>query len=312
MSFATFRRTKGNKKKRPTVSKRLGIEILEGRLLPSSIWGSSVIPATPAVNDSNAVELGVKFRSDVAGYVTGLEFYKGAGNIGTHVGHLWTKSGSLLASAQFTGETATGWEIVSFASPVAIVANTTYVASYYAPFGHYAYNGGYFATAGVDNAPLHALADGVDGHNGLSRYVVGGGFPTDSNNSPNYWVDVVFNTTPSDPTLPTVVPGQPASNAISVDPGLSVTAIFNKSVVASSIVFTLSDPNNNPVPASITYDDSTHTATLVPSALLSNLVTYTATVGAAQDKYGNQLASTVQWSFTTGSPALLGQWSQVI
>ena len=38
----------------------------------------------------SAVELGVKFRSDVAGYITGIRFYKGAGNTGTHVGHLWT------------------------------------------------------------------------------------------------------------------------------------------------------------------------------------------------------------------------------
>ena len=32
----------------------------------------------------------MKFRSDVAGQVTALRFYKGSGNTGTHVGHLWT------------------------------------------------------------------------------------------------------------------------------------------------------------------------------------------------------------------------------
>jgi hypothetical protein len=34
------------------------------------------------------VELGVKFTSDVDGQVTGIRFYKGSGNSGTHVGNL--------------------------------------------------------------------------------------------------------------------------------------------------------------------------------------------------------------------------------
>jgi hypothetical protein len=45
----------------------------------------------------------------------------------------------------------------------------------------------------VDNGPLHALANGVSGGNAVFRYGAGGGFPTDSYNSGNYWVDVVFN-----------------------------------------------------------------------------------------------------------------------
>ncbi len=51
-----------------------------------------------------------------------------------------------------------------------ITAGTVYVASYFAPAGHYAGDGGYFATAGVDKAPLHALRDGVSGGNGVYRY----------------------------------------------------------------------------------------------------------------------------------------------
>ena len=39
----------------------------------------------------SAVELGVKFRTDVAGSITGVRFYKGSQNTGTHVGHLWTR-----------------------------------------------------------------------------------------------------------------------------------------------------------------------------------------------------------------------------
>ena len=96
--------------------------------------------ATPAVVDSQdtgAVELGVKFRSDVAGSVTGVRFYKAAANTGTHTGSLWSASGTRLAQATFTGESATGWQTATFDTPVAITAGTTYVASYHAPSGRY-------------------------------------------------------------------------------------------------------------------------------------------------------------------------------
>ena len=84
------------------------------------------------------VELGVKFRADVSGFITGVRFYKGAGNTGTHIGSLWTSGGTLLAQATFSNETASGWQQVNFGAPVAVTANTVYVASYFAPNGGYA------------------------------------------------------------------------------------------------------------------------------------------------------------------------------
>ena len=48
--------------------------------------------------DGSAVELGVKFRTSSNGFITGIRFYKGANNTGTHVGHLWTRTGTLLAT----------------------------------------------------------------------------------------------------------------------------------------------------------------------------------------------------------------------
>ena len=141
--------------------------------------------------DSSAVELGVRFRADMNGHVTGVRFYKGATNTGTHVGSLWTNTGTLLATATFIGETASGWQQVAFSTPVAITANTTYVVSYHTNTGNYGFDGAYFASAGVDNAPLHALATGVDGANGVYLYGASA-FPTSSFNATNYWVDVVF------------------------------------------------------------------------------------------------------------------------
>src|SRR4029079_10379869 len=103
--------------------------------------------------------------------------YKNIANTGTHVGELRTGSGTLLldingnpASATFTGESATGWQEVRFAAPVAIAANTTYVVSYHAPNGHYSATRRYFKDAGVDPPPLHALAERVDGSNGLRAF----------------------------------------------------------------------------------------------------------------------------------------------
>src|SRR5208337_2740890 len=126
------------------------------------------VPGTPWHNDSRGT-LGVKFRSDVSGNITGIRFYKGEGNNGTHIGLLYSASGTLLAQAVFSGETASGCQQVSFSTAVGIAANTVYVAAYFSTTG-FAYDAGYFTSTGVDNAPLHALESGVDGSNGVYAY----------------------------------------------------------------------------------------------------------------------------------------------
>ncbi len=157
-------------------------------------FDASATPQLLAANDPNGVELGVKFSVDFDGYIAGIRFYKGAGNTGLHTGNLWTQSGTLLASATFTNETATGWQQVDFATPVAVTAGTVYVASYHAPNGYYSANSGYFADTGVDSGPVNLLQDGVSGGNGVYVYNSTSSFPSSSYNSSNYWVDVVFGT----------------------------------------------------------------------------------------------------------------------
>jgi len=76
---------------------------------------------------------------------------------------------------------------------VAVTAGTVYVASYFAPAGGYAADGGGLST-GVDSGLLHALADGVSGGNGVFAYSASSTFPTNSYQASNYWVDVVFRT----------------------------------------------------------------------------------------------------------------------
>jgi hypothetical protein len=154
-----------------------------------SIFGLRT-PATVDSGDTGSVNLGVKFTSDLAGSITGIRFYKAQANTGTHVGTLWSETGQLLGQGTFSGESASGWQTVTFATPVAIAANTTYVASYLAPRGHYAVDAAGLAF-GADSPPLHAVANSTS-RNGVFAYSPLTAFPTSSFNAGNYWVDVLF------------------------------------------------------------------------------------------------------------------------
>jgi hypothetical protein len=136
------------------------------------------------------VVLGVKFGSTVAGKVRGVRFYKAPGNTGTHMVGLWSSSGTLLASATATSETASGWQEVSFPSPVSIAANTLYVAAYLAPKGHYSATPQAFSSA-ITNGSLVGLATGTS-VNGVYSYRSTLSFPVSSYQATNYWVDVMF------------------------------------------------------------------------------------------------------------------------
>jgi len=164
---------------------------------PCTIWSSNTVPTVVDSGAGAGVELGVKFTAGMNGTISGIRFYKSSANTGTHIGNLWSIGGSLLASATFTGETASGWQEVTFSSPVAITANTVYVASYYTNVSHFSFDLNAFATVGVDNPPLHALANGVSGGDGVYLYSSTSAFPTNTYNAANYWVDVVFQ--PSTP-----------------------------------------------------------------------------------------------------------------
>jgi hypothetical protein len=169
---------------------------------PCSLWGPNVTPATADAGDPSAVEVGVKFKSDTFGSITGVRFYKSAGNTGTHTGSLWTTDGQRLAQATFSGETATGWQTVTFPTPVQVQPGTTYVASYHAPNGHYAATADYFWRAPapgpnggaiVDSNPLHAITNTATTINGLYSYSSTSTFPVNAWSASNYWVDVVFS-----------------------------------------------------------------------------------------------------------------------
>ena len=188
-----------------------------------SIWPSTAKPTTVTDSDTGSVEIGVKFYSDVSGFITGLRFYKGITNTGTHVADLWTSSGTLLATATFTSETGSGWQQVNFTSPVAITAGTTYVASYHTNVGHYADDQNYFASQ-YNSGSLHVPVNG-----GVYAYGGAGSFPTQVWNASNYWVDIVLSPGGSPSAQPALSGGPsaaPMGAALSSAPSsLAVTGI---------------------------------------------------------------------------------------
>ena len=275
----------------------------------ASLWPTSAVPAVASVTESSAVELGVKFRSAVDGYVTGIRFYKGTNNLGAHVGRLWSAQGELLGSASFIGETATGWQEQAFGAPVAITSNTTYVASYAAPQGGYSVDTGYFSVNGVTNAPLRALVDGEDGGNGVYRYGEGA-FPDLSFNSANYWVDIVFEEVLSpDTNRPVVISVNPEVSETNVGLNIAIMATFNEPVDAASLTtnsFTLQDATNGFVAATVSTGAVANIVILSPVNPLAAFASYTATlkggIGGILDLSGNPLASDYSWSFATTAP----------
>ncbi|MFD1536094.1 DUF4082 domain-containing protein [Nonomuraea guangzhouensis] len=195
-----------------------------------SLWNKQATPAVQSQPDTQAITVGVKFRASVSGVVHAVRFFKGALNTGTHTGSLWTSSGQLLASGTFSNETASGWQQMNFSTPVAIAANTTYVASYHTTSGNYSVTRPYFSSA-FTNGPLTALANSTD-PNGVYTYGATSTFPTSSMQATNYWVDVVFQ--PSDSLWDTVatpaVQSQPDTQAVTV--GVKFRASTNGKIVA--------------------------------------------------------------------------------
>ncbi len=210
---------------------------------PCSLFGTSSTPAVASFPDDNAVELGVAFTSDTDGFIDGVRFYKGDANTGTHIGSLWTSTGTLLAQATFTNESADGWQEVDFATPVPITAGTLYVASYHTDVGEYAVTPAFFSTSGFDNAPLHAPGGNPSNPNGLFAYSPVPTFPTGTFNGNDYFVDVVFTPTP--------LPASIAVSAPTVDPPdgtseqLQAIATFgdgSTSDITSQVAWSSSDP----------------------------------------------------------------------
>jgi YVTN family beta-propeller protein len=223
-----------------------------------SLFSPSATPVTASYNDPNAVEVGLKFTSATNGEITGIRFYKGALNTGTHLVDLWSASGTLLATATSTNETASGWQQVNFSNPVNITAGTSYIASYHMNRGEYSDTPYYFDTLnGTTNGSLAAIGDGL---NGVFAYSPGSVFPTNvAPEGDNYWVDVVFNDTSQEPQA-------------NDDSGFVTKENTAVSIAASALLANDTDPHGLPLSISGVSDPSNGTVIYDPTA---QLVTFT-------------------------------------
>lgn len=186
-----------------------------------TIFGNA-LPETPVVSDAEAVTLGVKFRTAQPGKVLGIRFYRGAASRDGYAVKLFAANGSLLAVAKAWKDTCVipCWEQVNFRLPVSIAANTTYIAAYYTSRGRYAVDK-YGLTNGHSAGPLLAPASDTVGGNGV--YTYSAGFPNQTWENSNYYVDVSFTAAASapahltlsfDPPNPSIAPSAPAGTVV--------------------------------------------------------------------------------------------------
>ncbi|WGM18888.1 DUF4082 domain-containing protein [Paenarthrobacter sp. OM7] len=256
---------------------------------PCTLYQDTVTPATPNADDGVSLSLGVRFASDTAGQITGVRFYKAAGNTGTHTGSLYTATGQLLATVTFTNESSTGWQTATFSQPVTITADTEYVAAYKAPTGKYSYTAGGFGE-GFTSGPLRTAADsGAFGYNS--------DFPGSSSTA-SYLVDVVFATAAQPLTISEQVPA-PGATGIPTDVKPSITF---SSAIRPGASFTLT-ASGNPVAGTAALSADSRTVTFTPTAALPNSTVISASVSNVVSQQGQSFPTT-NWQFTTAAPTV--------
>lgn len=271
-------------------------------------------PSVATDTQPGGIEVGFKFRSSTAGYISGIRFYKNSDMTGAHTVSLWNNNGSArLAQVVSTSETASGWQEVNF-TPVPINANTIYTASVFMADGKFVGTGGYFQGNTVVNPPLTAPENGqaIDGNgigqNGVFNASGSSAYPTSFFNGANYWVDVTFSGSP-DGNPPVVDSVTPTDSATGVNIGKTLSATFNSVMDAASLTtstFTVKDDQNTAVPGVVSYNSANRTASFVANEGFDANKTYTATLEGGTGTVVKNLddvamAADYSWSFTTGT-----------
>ena len=267
---------------------------------PCSVFPQATVPAKPDGGDGKAINVGMKFQTSTSGAITGLQFYKASTNVGTHVGSLWTSTGTLLGSVTFNNETASGWQVATFAQPIPVTAGTTYVISYLAPSGHYSADANYFTNTTAGIAPITGLSapSGSTAGDGVYKYGSATAFPSTSFNNTNYYVDAIFQPNATSTTPPTVTSTSPANGVTGVQVNSTVNASLSEGINSSSIQFSLTDQNGVAQAGTLSYDPVGHAVTFQPAGELEMGATYTAKLSAT-DLWGNKMATPYTWTFST-------------
>ncbi|MFT4165254.1 MAG: DUF4082 domain-containing protein [Microlunatus sp.] len=256
---------------------------------PCTLFDDSDGPTNAPESETSKVQLGVAFRSNTAGTISAIRFYKAAANTGTHTVTLWSAAGSQLATATATNESTEGWQEVAFDSPIAINADTTYIASYTAPNGRYSAKAGGLSAA-ITRSPLSTVANG-------GRYTYGTGAPLSAAGA-NYFVDPVFALDPGQ--APEVSSTSPGKNASSVPVGAQFTASFNTSVQPGSATVSIKKSSDGTVvPGNLANETAGSSVTFTPSSPLEPSTEYSVTVKDAKSSGGTAMTGDYTAKFTT-------------
>ena len=165
---------------------------------------------------SKPAELGVRFVSRADATVAGVRFYATENNDGPHQVNLWAKSGEKLATVTVDAGSPAGWQTAMFDEPVPVERGERYVASYFAPNGHFSRLVGAFADGQTQDVAAFTLYGGVFDREEEST------FPERTWGESSYFVEPVIGsrTTPTDPptTDPTTPPTTDPTTPPTTDP----------------------------------------------------------------------------------------------
>ena len=261
-------------------------------------------PALPSASDGVAYELGMKFQVARSGQITAIRYWKATGDSGTHVGRIWSTTGTLLSSVTFSGETASGWQQQSLTTALAVQANTTYVVSVNIVSNYPFTNGG--LASPIVNGDISSLADGNNG-------VFGGpsAFPISSFQSSNYFRDIVF--VPDTVGVPAKLALAPATSNTQTGVPVSYTATIqdaNGNTVATAsnaISFAVSGVSGSFNPVSpVTASAGKATSAFTPATTGTATITVSATglTSASATLTVATAAGSPQSLFTTQTPAI--------
>jgi hypothetical protein len=207
---------------------------------------TSQTPSGPNNSDgSPGITVGTTMRFAIAGSVTAVRFYAPTTATGTWTGALWRAdtsdvpgpgTGTLLGSKVLAGSPTGGtWNLITFDSPVPVLANTLYRVGVHSSEGRYVNTSNFF-TADVVNGNITADANNED-PTGLGALLQGTflinatiGYPTQSFNSACYFADVDF-TGGGDLTPPSVPTGLAASAITATTATLSWSASSDNTAV---------------------------------------------------------------------------------
>lgn len=177
-----------------------------------SAFGADTPPAN-AASDDTAYTMGLEFKALSQAWLKSIGFWQPTGNSpssATRKALLYKPTapdaGDLVVAAVDLPATVSGWNYYEFGVDAPLLdIGSRYKACIFHPAGRYAATSSYFSSgAGANpivNGPLHVYDADTATFGAQDTFLANAapGYPFNSSNSANYWIDVVL--TDQDPTV---------------------------------------------------------------------------------------------------------------